>query len=97
MNEQISVDCRTFQTLAIQSLRYCMGGSSLACFECADLIKYYWIYLDKKTRTIITRDLHDWLDYHIHYHEKHHAVRLLENDVEYKTWQELREWINKQA
>ncbi|MDP0343736.1 hypothetical protein Q7Z35_05240 [Glaesserella parasuis] len=42
MTKTVSVNHRTFQTLAIQSLRYCMGRRTFAVKDCVELIRGHW-------------------------------------------------------
>ncbi|MDO9893239.1 hypothetical protein Q7473_03590 [Glaesserella parasuis] len=55
MTETVSVNHRTFQTLAIQSLRYCMGRRTFAVINCVEFIRKHWQDLTKHAKDIIIR------------------------------------------
>lgn len=50
MTETISVNHSTFQTLAIQSLRYCRGRMTYVVSDCADFIRQHWQDFSQNTK-----------------------------------------------
>lgn len=100
MNEQISVDCRTFQTLAIQSLRYCMGRTTYAVSDCDTFIRKHWEHFDNATKETILRDLTEQLKRHENdvasgFYAKY-GVGTLGNQCDYRIWEALLAWMQQQ-
>ena len=93
MTETISVNHRTFQTLAIQSLRYCMGRRTFA----VKFIREHWQDLTKHAKAIIIRDLDEALQSHEDDLRDNREYRHLGDQCDYQKWKNLREWINEQA
>lgn len=96
MSEQISVDCRTFQTLAIQSLRYCMGRRTFAVIDCVAFLRQHWKDLTKNAKIIIIRDLDEALQWHEEDLKDGKEYCYLGDECDYQKWKSLREWINTQ-
>lgn len=97
MTKTISVNRRTFQTLAIQSLRYCMGRMTYAVSDCADFISQHWQDFSQNTKNIIIRELDTGLELHEDDVRDGREYRYLGHDCDYRKWKSLREWINEQA
>lgn len=89
MTETISVNHSTFQTLAIQSLRYCRGRMTYVVSDCADFISV------KIQKNIIIRELDTGLKLHEGDVRDGREYRYLGHDCDYRTWKNLREWINE--
>lgn len=96
MTETISVNHRTFQTLAIQSVRYCIGRMTYAVSDCADFIRQHWQDLSQNTKNVIIRDLDEGLELHEDNVRDGREFCYLGHDCDYRTWKRLREWINTQ-
>ncbi|WP_273384489.1 preprotein translocase subunit SecG [Actinobacillus porcinus] len=96
MPKTISVNHRTFQTLAIQSLRYCMGRMTYAVSDCADFIRQHWQDFSQNTKNVIIRDLDIELESHEDDVRNGKEFCRLGHDCDYRTWKSLREWINEQ-
>ncbi|ATW46605.1 preprotein translocase subunit SecG [Glaesserella parasuis] len=96
MTETISVNHSTFQTLAIQSLRYCRGRMTYVVSDCADFIRQHWQDFSQNTKNIIIRELDTGLKLHEGDVRDGREYRYLGHDCDYRTWKNLREWINTQ-
>ncbi|CAM2868792.1 preprotein translocase subunit SecG [Glaesserella parasuis] len=97
MTKTVSVNHRTFQTLAIQSLRYCMGRRTFAVKDCVELIRGHWQDLTKHAKDIIIRDLDEALQSHEDDLRDNRGYCYLGDQCDYQKWKNLREWINEQA
>ena len=96
MTETISVNHRTFQTLAIQSLRYCLGRRTFAVIDCVEFIRKHWQDLTKHAKAIIIRDLDEALQSHEDDLRDNREYCYLGDQCDYQKWKSLREWINTQ-
>ena len=97
MTETINVSHRTFQTLAIQSLRYCMGRMTYAVSDCIEFIRQHWQDLTPNTKRVIIRDLDVELESHEDDVKSGKEYCRLGSAFDYQAWKNLREWINEQA
>lgn len=96
MTKNVSVSHRTFQTLAIQSLRYCMGRRTFAVIDCVEFLSRHWQDLTKHAKIIIIRDLDEALQWHEDDLKAGKEYCYLGDECDYQKWKSLREWINTQ-
>ncbi|MDH2997231.1 hypothetical protein A1D22_06040 [Pasteurellaceae bacterium LFhippo2] len=97
----ITVTNEEFQTLAIQSFRYCLGRMTYAVDDNCEFNQKYWHLFTNNTRELITRELSDGVrrhedDVESGRYDKYQRGELGSN-FDYRTWKNLLEWINKQA
>lgn len=97
MTKTVSVNHRTFQKFAIQSIRYCMGRRTFAVIDCVEFIRQHWQDLTKHAKANIIRDLDEALLWHEDDLKDGKKYCYLGDECDYRTWKTLREWINEQA
>lgn len=103
MTFPIEVKAKHFDTLMIESVRYCLGRMTYAVSECTQIVRQYWRHIGKNAKQVIRRDIAEKIEEHNRWITTDTGRQSLENGISVLgaesdafIWIELLNWIDEQ-